>query len=55
MHPVLSQNLFLVKEHVGLFKASNSYDIFDPESGETIIHCREEKLGTLSKLLRFTD
>ena len=55
MHPVLSRNLFLVKEHVGLFKAANNYDIFDPETGEEIIHCREERLGPITRMLRFSD
>jgi uncharacterized protein YxjI len=55
MHPVLNRNLFFVKEHVGMFKAANNYDIIAPETGEVILHCREEKLGLLTKLLRFTD
>ena len=52
---VIAQNTFLVKEHVGLFKAANNFDIFDPESGEVLLHCRENNLGFFSKLLRFTD
>lgn len=55
MHPVLSRNLFLVKEHVGFFKASSNYDIFDPGTGEQLMICREPNLGALVKLLRFTD
>ena len=55
MHPVLSRNLFLVKEHVGMFKAANNFDIFDAQSGEEILHCREDNLGLLTKMLRFTD
>ena len=55
MHEVLNRNVFLVKEHVGLFKAANNYDMYDPESGEMILECREEKLGAFTKLLRFTD
>lgn len=55
MHSVLSRNLFLVKEHVGLFKAANNFDVFDPDTGETIIHCREPNLGLVTKLFRFTD
>ena len=51
----LDRNLFLIKEHVGMFKASNNYDICDPETGEVILHCREPKLGMLTRLLRFTD
>jgi len=52
---VLEKNLFLVKEHVGLFKAANNFDIHDPESGEVVLECREEKLGFLTRILRFTD
>lgn len=55
MHEVLNRNVFLVKEHVGMFKAANNYDIHDPETGEIIMECREEKLGFFTKLLRFTD
>ena len=55
MHPALNANLFLVKEHVGFFKAANNYDIHDPETGEIVMECREEKLGFLTKMLRFTD
>lgn len=54
MTAVLNQNLFLVKEHVGMFKAASNYDIYDPESGAVVMECREEKLGFLTRLLRFT-
>ena len=52
---VLDRNIFLIKEHVGLWKASNNYDIYDPETGEIILHCREPKLGIFTRALRFTD
>lgn len=55
MNPVLNQNLFFVKEHVGMFKAANNYDIYDPKTQEMIMNCREEKLGFITKMLRFTD
>jgi len=56
MHPILgSHNQYLVKEHVGMFKAANNYDIFDPSGGDEMLHCREEKLGFFTKMLRFTD
>lgn len=55
MHPALNRSLFLVKEHVGFFKAANNFDVYDPETGEMIIECREDRLGTFTKLLRFTD
>ena len=50
----INHNLFLVKEHVGLFKAASNFDILDPETGEQIMQCREDKLGAWTKLLRFT-
>lgn len=55
MHPTLNRNLFFVKEHVGMFKAANNYDIFDPETENKIMTCREEKLGFFTKMFRFTD
>ena len=55
MHPSLHQNLYLVKEHVGMFKAANNFDIFNAETGQEILHCREDRLGILTKLFRFTD
>jgi uncharacterized protein YxjI len=55
MNTELSRNLFLVKEHTGIFKAANNYDILDPQTGQVVLHCREENLGPLTKLLRFTD
>lgn len=55
MNAILHRNLFLVKEHVGMFKAANNYDIYDPDSQQMIMTCREEKLGWFTKILRFTD
>lgn len=55
MNPTLNQNLFFVKEHVGMFKAANNYDIYNPENQDLIMNCRENKLGFFTKLLRFTN
>ncbi len=55
MNSILNRNLFFVKEHVGMFKAANNYDIHNPENQEIIMNCREENLGGFTKLLRFTD
>jgi uncharacterized protein YxjI len=55
MNSILSGNLFFVKEHTGIFKASNNYDIFDPQSGQKIMECREPNLGFFAKIFRFTD
>ncbi|MCG8475612.1 MAG: RNAase [Cytophagales bacterium] len=51
---VLNRNLFFVKEHVGMFKAANNYDILDPESQEIVLECREDDLGFFTKMFRFT-
>jgi len=55
MHPSLNRNVYFVKEHTGIFKAANNYDIIDPESGEVVLHCREDNLGFFTKLFRFSD
>jgi uncharacterized protein YxjI len=55
MNPLLNKNIFFVKEKVGIFKAANSFDIFDPESQQIIMQCREENLGFFTKMFRFTD
>ena len=51
----LALNTLLVKEHVGMFKAANNFDIYDPQTGRIVMMCREEKLGFFTRLLRFTD
>ena len=54
MHPVLKKNTFFVKEHRGILKAANNFDVLDPERGETVLHCSEKKLGFVTKTVRFT-
>ncbi len=55
MHELLNRNLFFVKEHTGIFKAANNYDILDPDTSQVIMHCREDSLGFFTKLARFSD
>jgi len=55
MNPIFNQNIFLVKEKIGMFKASNNYDIFNPENNELVLTCREPNLGFFTKIFRFTD
>jgi len=50
----LSKNVFLVKEHAKLFKAANNFDIFDPETGQLGMECREN-LGLITRIFRFSD
>lgn len=44
MHEVLNKNVFVVKEHVRMFKAANVFDIYDSETGKIIMECREDHL-----------
>ena len=55
MHPILGRELYFVKEHVGVFKAANNYDIYDPDNKQMLMTCREKNLGGFTKVLRFTD
>jgi uncharacterized protein YxjI len=55
MHPALNKNIYLVKEHVKIFKAENSFDVFDPATGGMILNCREENLGFFTRMFRFTE
>lgn len=55
MNQHLNRNLFFVKEHTGIFKAANNYDIYDPETRGIIMECREPNLGFFTKMFRFTD
>ena len=54
MNEILARNVYFVKEHTGILKAANNYDILDPTNGQVIMECREDKLGKFTKLLRFT-
>ena len=55
MNQLLNRNLYFVKEHLGIFKAANNFDIYDPESNQIIMVCREENLGFFTKIFRFSD
>jgi uncharacterized protein YxjI len=38
-----------------MFKAANNYDVYDPDNGNIVMECREDKLGIFTKILRFSD
>lgn len=54
MNPLLNKNLFLIKEQVGMFKASNHYDIFDPNTNQLLMTSKEPNLGAFTKMFRFS-
>ncbi len=57
MHAVIGNNLLFVKEQVGMFKAANNYDIYEPSIHQKITGCGESNLGFLPKFsdLLFTN
>jgi uncharacterized protein YxjI len=55
MNPIFNKNVFLIKEHTGIFKASNNYDIYDAGNNQMILNCREPNLSFLTKMFRFSD
>ena len=54
MTEIFTRNQFFVKEHIGIFKAANSYDIVDLESQQPLLECREPNLGFFTKMFRFS-
>jgi hypothetical protein len=54
IYQVLNSNLFLIKQQVARLKASSSYDIYDPQSGQMLLECREDELGLATKVMRFS-
>ena len=55
MNSALDKNLFFIREHVRVFKASNAFDILDPATNEIVLECREQNLSFFTKFFRFTD
>jgi hypothetical protein len=55
MNALFSKNTFLVKEKIGMFKASNHFEVLNPENGSQMMTCTEPSLGFFTKLFRFTD
>jgi len=54
MSGLLDRKTLFVREHVGLFKAANAYDLVDPASQQVVGRAQEQVRGFFSKLLRFT-
>lgn len=54
MNDILNRNIFFVKEHIGIFKAANNFDILDPENQSLLMTCREENLRFITKIFRFS-
>jgi uncharacterized protein YxjI len=48
----ITKNMYSVREHIGMSKAANNYDIFDAETDEMVLECREQPLDLLNATLR---
>jgi uncharacterized protein YxjI len=51
----LDRDKIFVREHVGMFKAANAYDLLDPATGQLVGRAQEKVRGFFKKLLRFTN
>ena len=40
MHSILEKNQYFIKEHLGILKAANNYDVYDVDTEEKILECR---------------
>jgi uncharacterized protein YxjI len=52
---LLNRKTIFVREHVGLFKAANAYDLLDPETKEVVGRAQEKVRGFFTKMLKFTN
>jgi hypothetical protein len=52
MTDALNRSLFLVKERTGFLRSGHGYDIHEPESGETLLECREQSISKLTRFFR---
>jgi uncharacterized protein YxjI len=54
MAQLLDRKTIFVREHVGMFKAANAYDLLDPESKQVVGLAQEKVSGFFRKMLKFT-
>jgi len=54
MPGLLDRSTLLVREHVGMFKAANAYDLVDPATGAVVGRVQERVGGLFRKIMKFT-
>ncbi len=54
MSGLLDHSTLLVREHVGMFKAANAYDLIDPANGTQVGRVQERVGGFFRKVMKFT-
>src|SRR5262245_44641058 len=55
MPGLLDRKTIFVREHVGMFKAANAYDLLDPQTQAVVGRAQEKVRGLFSKMLKFTN
>lgn len=51
---IRQRNTFLIEEQAAPLRAAYGFDVRAPETQTTLMHCREERLGRLTRLFRFS-
>jgi uncharacterized protein YxjI len=51
---LLDRDKLFVREHVGMFKAANAYDLLDPATSQVIGRAQQRVRGFFGKMMRFT-
>lgn len=54
MAGLLDRDKLFVREHVGMFRARNAYDLLDPVSGRVVGLAEEKVYGAFRKLMKFS-
>lgn len=54
MAGLLDRDKIFVREHVGMFKARNAYDLLDPVTSQVVGRVEEKVSGFFRKLMKFT-
>ena len=55
MPGLLDRSTIFVREHVGMFKAANAYDLLDPATGAVVGLVQERVGGFFRKMMKFTN
>jgi len=54
MSGLFDRSTLFVREHVGMFKAANAYDLLDPRTTEIVGRVQERVGGFFRKMMKFT-
>lgn len=55
MQDIFKRNTFVVEAHAGLLQAAFNHDIRDPADGAVLLESREDRIGAVTRVLRFSN